>query len=109
MPGLVWEEAEDDSGAAAPGTQFFFFPLQRRTAAPGTQFTCFTGTKVHILTPEERTRRVHARSVAQKDGLQGAILEVAGRGVGGAAEGGCGQGQGPAAGSLKHAVGLLSA
>ena len=34
-----------------------------------------------------------------KDGLQGTILEDAGGGGGGAAEGGCGQGQGPAAGS----------
>jgi hypothetical protein len=61
VPGLVWEEATEQDSAAA---------------APGTQFTCFTGTKVHMLTPEElRARRVHARSVAQKDGLQGAVLE----------------------------------
>jgi hypothetical protein len=49
--------AKPGEGGELPGFKVSLDIARLRHSTPGTQFTCFTGTKVRILTQVPRTRR----------------------------------------------------
>jgi hypothetical protein len=55
----VGDEASSQTSEASLGPPVDF----EATGTPGSQFTCFTGTKVHILTPEELRWRGGGESI----------------------------------------------
>jgi hypothetical protein len=66
MQWVAWEDKTDDDEDDAPtlNTQL------------GTQFTCFTGTKVKILAPEERRRSACHQQATSVSGLTLLVYEA---------------------------------